>query len=369
LRMPFGRRIVGPVRDTDASDDASPRALVHGPSTQPGDDRLVVMGPSRDAMSLVRQLSFVPAFDPLGIVRRAPLAMRDLVTAAHASGIPVADVLRDDPVPSAVVPVTPSDAGAPDDLLVQIAGGALAVARASSATPVRARFAVEPGRGDEWRIVSAHALDLDSMAWLEEDASGHARVMRVGPSGVASPVFELDAPPTGDLYPPNVDALASGPHGELGILRTPSGSEPASDLDPAVVVLANGSALALASWSTLVSADDSACKGDPSGWRATIQTMAPWLRLTGPADLHAQDESTMIARVRWGSARVCLEAVETRSVDMTIPSGSSPTYGSPWDQPAESWVVARFAGGATAGRVVVLPGAELHQAIECSLGP
>jgi hypothetical protein len=373
LRLPFGRRVAGPVRDTDSSDEAAPRALVHGPTTQPGDDRLIVMGPSRDALSLVRQVSFVPAFEPTGAVRRESLAMPEIVAAARLAGVGVAEALRDDPIPSAVVPLTPADPGAPDELLVQIANGGVALLRAGARAGGRTRVAFEAGRGDDWRVVSAVQLDGDAAAWLEEDATGQARVMHLGSSSVPTPAFSLDAPPSSDLYPANVDALAVGPRGELAVLRTPSGSEPPSTLDPAVLVIPNAAAMPLASWSTLLPADDPACKSDGAAWRVTLQAIAPWLRLAGSAELHASEDATaiMLARVRWSPTRVCLEGVELRAADTTVPPPSSSPlgsqYGTAWDQPLETWVVARYAGGASAGRVVVTTGAELHQALECSL--
>jgi len=192
--------------------------------------------------------------------------------------------------------------------------------------------------------------------------------MHLGSSGTPAPVFQLDAPPSGDLYPPNTDALAVGPRGELAVLRTPSGSEPPSALDPAVVVMPTAGAAPLAPWSTLTSADDPACKSDPGGWRATVQAMAPWLRLGGGADMRGPDDAPMLARVRWTASRVCLEAVELRGADTTVaPPPGNPQFGTAWDQPVESWIVARFAGGAAAGRVIVLQGAEMHQPLECTL--
>ncbi len=367
IRLTFGRRVIGPVRDTDASDDGAPRALVHGPSTQPGDDRLIVMGPSRDAMSLVRQVSFVPAFEPAGSVHRVPLGMPEIVAAARSAGVGLAEALRDDPIPSAAVPLTPVDAGAADDLLVQIANGGVALLRAGPKPTARSRVGFEAGRGDDWRVVSALQLDGDAAAWLEEDASGQARVMHLGTSSVPTPVFTLDAPPSSDLYPANVDALAVGPRGELAILRTLSGSEPPSALDPAVLVMPNAVAVTLAPWSTLLPADDPACKADGGAWRVTLQAIAPWLRVTGSADLHGAEDAAMLARVRWSPARVCLEAVELRAQDTAVTSQGSSQFGSPWDQALETWVVARYAGGASAGRVVVTTGAELHQALECTL--
>jgi hypothetical protein len=123
-----------------------------------------------------------------------------------------------------------------------------------------------------------------------------------------------------------------------------------------VLLLPGAPALPLAPWASLVAADDPACKSDAGGWRVTLQTTAPWLRLMGVADLRGNEDSTMLLRVRWSTARACLEAVEARTQDV----GN--------DTPMESWAVARFAGGAAAGRVVVVPGGEVRQPLECKLG-
>jgi hypothetical protein len=368
LRLSFSRRIVGSIREADANDDGAPRALIHGPATAPGDDRLVVQGFDKNILALSRQVAFVPAFDPAGVVRRAPIAMRDLVVAARSAGLAQADVLRDDPIPTGVVPVTPADPTAADDLLVQVASGASALLRASPAA--KARYVYESGRADDMRIVSAVALDGDAFGYLEEDGSGHARALRFGSTGGPTVVLDIDAPPTSDLYPANLDALAVGPRGELAVLRTPSGGEPASAADPAVLLMPGAPAQILAPWSTLVTADDPACKNDPGGWRVTLQTMAAWIRLTGAADLRAADDGRMFARVRWSPTRVCLEAVELRTQDLFVPGGNTPSqFGTAWDAPVESWAVARFVGGGAAGRVVMLPGAEVRQPLECKLAP
>jgi hypothetical protein len=196
--------------------------------------------------------------------------------------------------------------------------------------------------------------------------------MRLGTSASPATAFELDAPPTADLYPANVDALAVGPHSELALVRMPSGSEPPSAVDPAVLLAPGAPAVALAPWSTLTPADDPACKADTAGWRVTLQTIAPWLHLDAAGDLRGMEDSFMLARVRWSSSRACLEAVELRTQDMTVApgGGSQPSqWGTAWDAPVESWAVARFAGGAAAGRVVVIAGGELRQSLECKLGP
>jgi hypothetical protein len=370
VRLVFPRRIVGAVRDTDAADEADARAMVHGPTTQPGDDRIVVSGFDKDPMALVRAVTFVPAFDPLGSLRRGSLAMRDLVVAERAAGVAQAEVLRDDPVPSGVVPATSADPSSPDDLLVQLAGGGVSLLSGSSRPTTRPRFAHEAGRSDEWRIVSAASLEGNGIAWLEEDASGEARALRLGAPAVPTVAFVLDAPPSADLYPANIDALAVGPRGDLGVVRAPSGGEAPSSADPAVLLVPGAPAIALAPWSTLAPADDPACKADPAGWRVTVQTIAPWMRLTASvADLRRMEDAFMLARLRWSPTRVCIEAVELRTEDMAVPSaGPTSPWGTPWDAPVESWVVVRFAGGTQAGRVVVFAGGELRQPLECKLG-
>jgi hypothetical protein len=102
-----------------------------------------------------------------------------------------------------------------------------------------------------------------------------------------------------------------------------------------------------------------------------VQTIAPWLRLLAAGDLRGMEDSFMLARVRWSPARACLEAVELRTQDTAVAPGGGGTpsqWGTAWDAPVESWAVARFAGGAAAGRVVVIPGGELRQSLECKLG-
>ena len=115
------------------------------------------------------------------------------------------------------------------------------------------------------------------------------------------------------FYPANPDALAVGPRGDLAVVRTGSGSDPASANDPALLLVAAMPPVALAPWSTLRLADDPACK-EP-GWRTTLQAIAPWIRVTTP-ELRAED-MPMIARVKWSEKRVCLEGFEVKLPDVT----------------------------------------------------
>lgn len=215
--------------------------------------------------------------------------------------------------------------------------------------------------------VSAVALGGDDTAILELDQDGAEHVIKWSASGVTD-VFDLPAPATAELYPANPDALAVGPRGELGVLRIPSGGTPASATDPALLVTSGSPATPLASWSTLLAADDPACRADPGGWRAIVQTVRPWVKISG-GGMHAEEDSPSFARVRWSQARVCVEAIEVRVADMkTVArelSNDGTTSASPLD--VESWVIARFTGAPLASRVGVRVGNDVHQALECTV--
>jgi hypothetical protein len=392
VRTAFARALPSPTRDTDApSDENASRALAHGHSTTTNDaDKLVVQGPVKDLSALRRSVYFVAPFDPAGAVRKNSIAVSDVVAAfrvsSGVSGASASEFLKQDPITLAsVVPITASDPATPNDLLFTCDNGILGALRASGAP--RMRLTLVPKRTDETKLVSAIAMGPDDLALLEEDATGKARVVRVTQTGALS-AFELPPPPSTASYPVNVDALAVGPKGELGVIRMPSAAEPASAMDPALLLdpSAHGSGgaqvSALAPWSALISADDPACKSDASGWRATIQTVAAWIKLSG-TDTNAQDDAPMVARVRWSASRVCLEAVELRAEDIQMSTSGSasalPALGFghrrfggaslAWEGPVENWVVVRFGTGGSAARVGIMPGVEIHQALTCALAP
>ena len=229
-------------------------------------------------------------------------------------------------------------------------------------------------------------MSADDFAYLEVTSTGQASVVRVTPAG-AIDVMDLPAPAAESDYPLNVDALAIGASGELGVIRLPSGAEPASALDPALLLVPGQAASALAPWSTIVTADDPSCKSDPSGWRATIQTAESWLRLVGPS-FDPPPDAPMLARVRWNNARVCVEAVEVRAPDVHVSTASTPVRppvergatAQPWEGSVESWVVAKFASApspasasasapsaAVASRVGIISGVEVRQPLSCAL--
>jgi hypothetical protein len=195
---------------------------------------------------------------------------------------------------------------------------------------------------------------------LELDSNGVGHVFKVGSGGVTD-LFDVGPAANESYYPANPDALAIGPKGELAILRTPSGSDPPSVLDPAFLIVPATAPSALAPWSELTLADDPACKAEPGGYRAALQISAPWIRVTTP-ELRVED-SPMIARVRWTAKRVCLEGFEVKvsNVSVRLPAvgdarGESTSF--------VTWLVAK---GSTFARVGVSEGLEWRQALECSI--
>jgi hypothetical protein len=223
----------------------------------------------------------------------------------------------------------------------------------------RVRVAIRPSQNNS-NVVSGVVLggSADEAAFLEVDSSGVGHVFKVGSGGV-SDLFDVSPTANEMYYPANPDALAIGPKGELAILRTPSGSDPASALDPALLIVQATPPAALAPWSDLKLADDPACKAEPGGYRATLQLIAPWIRVTTP-ELRVED-APMIARVRWTAKRICLEGFEVRlpAVALRIPQRGgfeSGTFG--------TWLVGK---GSSFARVAVSDGIEWRQPLECSV--
>jgi hypothetical protein len=359
LRTPVARGIAHPLRDAPTGGDAeltSLRGLLTGYGTSRDGDTLQVLGPNRSPAALRRTLSFVAPFDPAAQVKRATIAMSEVLTAGRAAGLSAEEVLADDMTEAgSLVVVTSSDAAAPSELVFQHERGLVVRVRASGEV---ARLAVRPPQG-EGKLISGVALSRDEAAFLELEANGVGHVFKLAGAGVLD-LFDVNATATeASFYPANPDALAVGPRGELGIVRTGSGSDPASALDPALLIVPAMPQVVLAPWSTLRFADDASCK-EP-GWRATLQVISPWVRVTTPA-LRA-DESPMVARVKWSDKRVCLEGLEVRLADVSVRVPGASEVG---PLRAASWLVSR---GGVFARVAVADGLEWRQPLECSLVP
>lgn len=355
------RSLLHPVHDAVVDDaDGNPglRALFSGFGTtrEDGSDVVVVSGPNRSVLALRRAIAYAPAFDPAGRIQRATLAVSDVALAARRAGMTMEDVLSDDPTETGnPVFVLPADPNAPSDLAMHnVDRSVLTLLRGE-----RARVAMRTSTTSAM-VTSAVMLPADETAYLEVDSTGAGRVFKVGPSGAVTDLFEVNPQSPEGLYPANPDALAIGPKGELVILRTPSGSDPASALDPAFV---SGPALAgpeaLAPWSELKLEGDPACK-DRDGYRAVVQTVGPWIRTTTP-ELRVGSAPGLL-RVRWSARRVCLEGFEVATANLTlrVPTAT----GAPETIPFSSWIVGR---GSSFARVAIGDGVEWRQALECSV--
>jgi hypothetical protein len=159
----------------------------------------------------------------------------------------------------------------------------------------------------------------------------------------------------------DADAIGVARDGSPGILRLPSGSEPATTDDPAWLLTKDSPPVEMAPWSTLQLATSPACARGDDGVRALVQTPTTWVNVAGSGGFHITPG--MSALVRWSRDRVCLEAIELgyRGVAMS----SDPLH-----QFTEVMLVARFVGqGAGTGLSALSTSTEYHEAVTCKLVP
>jgi hypothetical protein len=362
VRNVVPRGIVHPLHEPPGGDSEMPslRGILSGFGTTRDGDVLEVTGPNKNATALRRTFTFIPPFDPAAPVKKIAVAMSDVIAAGLVAGMTHDEILEGDMTESGdAVVMTPGDATAPGDLVFHNERGLLVRIRPGSE---RVKMAMRPSQ-NEGRIVSGITLANDDAAFLELDTTGvgHVYKMSGGGGGALGGLTDLfDVNPTavdGAFYPANPDTLAVGPRGDLAVLRTGSGSDPASAHDPALLLIPATPPAVLAPWSTLRLADDPSCK-EP-GWRATLQVIAPWVRVTTP-ELRAED-APMIARVKWSDKRVCLEALELKVADVSV---RAPGVSGSEVLKVGSWLVAR---GNTFARVAIADGVEWRQPLECSL--
>ena len=354
IRNVIARGIVHPLHEPISGDSDTPalRAMLTGFGTTSNGDVIEVTGPNKNPHALRRGFSFVPAFDPSAPVKKATIAMSDVLAAGRLAGMTNGEILSDDMTEQGnVVVVTSHEPSAASDLVFNSPRGLLAFVRANE----RVKVAVRPSQ-NEGTIISGVALAGDDAAFLELEANGVGHVFRIG--GGVTELFDVN-PTANDasFYPANPDALAVSAKGDLAVVRLGSGSDPASTLDPALLLVPAMPAVALAPWSTLRFADDPGCK-EP-GWRTTIQVIAPWIRTATP-ELRVED-LPMIARVKWSEKRVCLEGFEVKLADVTVRAAG--VSGNEAVKVA-SWLVSR---GNTFARIAIADGVEWRQPLECNL--
>jgi hypothetical protein len=300
--------------------------------------------------SSLARISFVSAFDPNARIQTASISWRAQFDAARAAGAepPMFQIGQ---MEGSALPVLGLSAGEADGLLLD-EFVPLWVHRSGAIEALAARLAVS---GSEW--LSAVQRGPNKLALLSSGADGSLDVFEFT-AGRGRRLFQMPGLEFG-LYPGNADALALGVRGALAIWRTPSGREPATSADPALLFHDDGKVTMLAPWSQLFLADAPECKPAESDFRVLLQTRRAWLRLID-AGQPMNDEALragMFAMLRGNSERLCLEAVEL--ADAPVDRGG---------EASETRVSARFVGRSRgAARLGFAAGFEFRQPLSCSL--
>ncbi len=389
----YSRTMHNPPRSTRSTDETSPFLMIHNFAVTSAEIEgpagtstiLVVLGPSSSLASFKQTFTFVSPFDPAGTIHSPTVSASVFATAARIAGTSLEEALTNASDREGFVPILPIEPGAPANLLF----ASQSVVGLISAGNVKC-FGQRRQTGTP---VSAIELPGGDIAVLVASMDNNRRVLRINAAGTS----EWSGAPgvgSGDLQTANPDALAIGPDGSLAIIRTPSGDEPASANDPALLMplVPGASSTAsvplskitlLAPWSTLASAASTACLDQAYGYRAIVQTKAPWVRRRGAAHDSNLDSVVMLAQVRWSTERVCLEAIELPSgivsmrdgsemVTMTVarfaPQGGLPSKGNVVQAPSDTTsATAITKTQPNAGLLGITLGAELHQPLACSI--
>ena len=298
-----------------------------------------------------KRFSFVPAFDPSAPVQLASITWRALFDAASASGAEPPSLTGDEAELFGSVPVLGRNAGEAGGLVLDDGApvwlhGPGSIEALSLAAP-----------SSEGQLISAVARAPHTIDVLSAGTDGSLEVIEIL-AGKARRLFQRGGEGAA-LYPANPDALAIGAQDKLAILRAPSGSDPATLADPAVLLHEDGTLSVLAPWSKLFLADAPECRVAPNDFRAVLQTSRAWLRLID-SGASVSDEALaagMFAAVRVNSERWCLEAVE-------LSAGPDERN----DSSNETRLSARFTGPRrAAARLGFGAGFEFRQPLGCSL--
>jgi hypothetical protein len=195
-------------------------------------------------------------------------------------------------------------------------------------------------------------------AETEETISGAPQVFPTDRERLAL----VESSPTGPIPRDDLDVadtIATARDGGVGILRLPSGSEPASVDDPAWFLSDDPQPVELAPWSTLRIATSPECAKSDDDVRALMQTSTAWVNVAGATGFRTAPG--MRALVRWNRDRVCLEAIELGYRGLSAPS--APLHAS-----TEVMLVARFTGeGAGSSLVALTSATSYHEAVRCTL--
>jgi len=296
------------------------------------------------------RISYVSAFEPSGRVQSASITWRAMYAAARASAVDP-PWYQQGPNEGVAVPVLGLTAGQTEGLLLDEMIP-LWVHPSGAVEPLTSKLVA-----NESTWLSAVQIAPNKLVMLSGHSDGTLDIFEFT-AGRARRLFQMPGLDVA-LYPRNPDALAIGAHGELAILRTPSGSEPATSADPALLFHEDGAVSVLAPWSRLFLADAPECTPAANDYRALLQTDHAWLQLIDGAE-PVNDEAKqagMFAILRGNAERLCLEAVELADAPVERADASN-----------ETRLSARFVGrGRGAARLGFASGFEFRQALSCSL--
>ncbi|MBI5531310.1 MAG: hypothetical protein HY898_01245 [Deltaproteobacteria bacterium] len=350
FRTAFGLGPLHPVISTDSTAFGL-SALLHARVPE------VLDGPNGPAPAGQGELEnvytwwYAEPFEPTITVRTATMRLRQMAEAAGVFRPALLTLNSDSDRPG--VPVLSSTPGKAEGLLLGLEGGIWSWARhgRKRALEILTLGAEQPDPGE---VISAVATGDDRVAILSVPSEGSVRVLELE-QGKARMLFFIPPPPRREQYPANADALAIDAKGDLGVLRIPSGTEPSTREDPALLMRASGAPIELAPWSTLTTADAAECVNDAAGYRAIVQTQRAWLDVRN-ANAPVQDTRGMLAMVRWGATRVCLEAVMVGADQVDVRGNQIPTQ-----------YLAKFAGKLSATRFALVQGTEYRSNQTCRL--
>ncbi len=299
-------------------------------------------GASFGATPPLRLRTLTP-FDPKGAVQDGTVRLSDLLDAARSVGGGPPDVTPAEHRGHSLIVLSdpPSTLLAPPSaplLWVRGRGAPLALSLGADPRGLTVVAAVQTGPDE----LTALAQDYTGAGFLRVLSRGRAEEAAISPP-------TIDGAPT--LTP---DSLAVGPDGRLGVLRIPTRTPPSQE-NPAFLLRPGTPPQPLAPWSTLAADGTPACEG-MKGHRAVVATPSAWITTGIP--LSGSVDAISFARVRWGTDRICLEAIELHAHEYDLGHIT-----------AASYMVARFGKDPAAGHLFTADGSELREPRSCTLDP
>ncbi len=285
----------------------------------------------------------VRAFDTKAKASVSHLTWKKQAQAALSVGGTLPNLETSDQEEGVVLPVAAAPPYYADGLLLKEQGSAIWLRDQKEPKPI----SLGNGR-DDLELVDAVSPAQGELTLLSVDSEEQGHVIALTSRGI-SQLLE---------YPVRPSALAVDAHGEVALFFAPSGVEPPSNDDPALIVRPRAAAQKLPAWSTLKPASAPECSPSDDDYRVLIRAKRSWLEVIEASNpqSYSGDAPEMLALVRVNSARFCLEAVELTAAAVDSLDFSIPTR-----------IVARFASEPSAGRVGIALGAEFRQPLSCDL--